>query len=356
MGVFKRGGKPGKHGVAPAVSNCGRYRNSFGFKYEPVPKRDGYSYVVLQASSSSKKTVALHRIVHILFNDPSLDKYCPGATVDHIDRRRSNNVKNNLRWASKSEQSKNRHAHRCNTGHRVCISDSSGNTLEFSNFVDAAAHIGVHSSQLSRGCNFNGWTVERVDPDLDGEEWRTAPHDPSLKVSSLGRIMSTKSDKHFPKPAQSGYVQTHGQQLHAIVLAAFGYPKPSPLHTPDHIDRDRSNNALSNLRWFTPEQQARNRSDSRATQQRPIEGRCVGDNAWVWYADSRAARDATGVEVLRISNVCNPGARTKTAPGNGGLRYEFRNASDESQKDLPNEVWKSIDIADWMELGKYGHI
>jgi len=41
--------------------------------------------------------------------------------------------------------------------------------------------------------------------------------------------------------------------IHVLVLTAFVGPRPSPRHEACHDDGDRTNAALSNLRWDTPE-------------------------------------------------------------------------------------------------------
>lgn len=347
-----RFGAPGKHGCLPKVSNFGRFQTAFGHRYKPRPKKDGYCMVGFQ-SPSSRITVGFHRVVHIVINDPNLSEFANGDTVDHIDIDRANNVSSNLRWASKTSQALNRNDSQHQTGHRVVITNSNGQSFKCKTNKDAAKIIGVDSSQLSRRKYVNGWTVERVDPDFQGEEWKTISTVPLFKVSSFGRIMSTKSDKHFPSSNHNQYIRKRGKQLHAIILEAFGFKKPSPLHTPDHIDRNPNNNALSNLRWALPEEQAKNKSTPSSRPMKSVECRQVGQSEWKRYENSPAAKIATGVEVHKISNVCSALTRTRTAPGLNGIRYEFRYANDESQEDLPNEVWKDVDPLDWLPGGKY---
>lgn len=47
--------------------------------------------------------------------------------------------------------------------------------------------------------------------------------------------------------------------MHVFVLETLrGEPRPSPNHTPDHINRNSLDNRRDNLRWATPSEQAQN--------------------------------------------------------------------------------------------------
>ena len=82
------------------------------------------------------------------------------------------------------------------------------------------------------------------------------------EVSNLGRVRNVKT-KHIKKPdnEEKGYCQitlkVHGitkhYAVHRMVAIAF---IPNPLNKPqvDHIDNDKTNNAVSNLRWVTNEE------------------------------------------------------------------------------------------------------
>lgn len=109
------------------------------------------------------------------------------------------------------------------------------------------------------------------------EFWLPVPHAgfaDKYEVSSTGNIRNCLTGKILsPNWTQKGYRQvflfpgggpSKVFRVHRLVLETFVGPPP-PGCEADHIDRDRSNNALSNLRWVTKSENNKNRRDSRPT-------------------------------------------------------------------------------------------
>lgn len=98
------------------------------------------------------------------------------------------------------------------------------------------------------------------------EEWRPIEGFPNYQVSNLGRV---KSDDRILKQSLSkngGYASVclyNGKRcvmkVHRLVAVAF-LENPHNLETVDHIDRNRTNNLVSNLRWANRSTQALNRN------------------------------------------------------------------------------------------------
>lgn len=94
------------------ISNFGNVKSisrmSYKRKCETIIKKPclsgkGYLKVTL-CKDGTKKYVFIHRLVAQMFIPNPENK----LTVDHIDRNKLNNNVNNLRWATYSEQIKNR--------------------------------------------------------------------------------------------------------------------------------------------------------------------------------------------------------------------------------------------------------
>mgnify|MGYP001564382964 CR=1 FL=1 len=80
------------------------------------------------------------------------------------------------------------------------------------------------------------------------EEWREVPGDEYIRVSSLGRIMR---GMRLSCPRTNVYLRGgRSMAIYHLVLLVFVGPCPEGMEC-CHRDDNRTNNALSNLRWDT---------------------------------------------------------------------------------------------------------
>ena len=106
---------------------------------------------------------------------------------------------------------------------------------------------------------------------LTAEMWRgVVGYEHRYQVSNLGRVWSAKSQKILsPGPTSKGYLtvtlydgsspkKPRSHCVHDLVAAAFIGPKPSGL-TVDHGDRNKRNNAATNLEYVTNLENTRRR-------------------------------------------------------------------------------------------------
>jgi predicted DNA-binding protein (UPF0251 family) len=109
--------------------------------------------------------------------------------------------------------------------------------------------------------------------DYTNEIWKTIPFAPDYMASDMGRVKRAKFSPFSRKNGvvlnapldKYGYKKAHvfvdGKQMyttvHACVCAAFHGAKPTPVHQVAHSDGVRTNNIPSNLRWVTPQENAK---------------------------------------------------------------------------------------------------
>lgn len=208
--------------------------------YLPLPNACGYCIVVHQGA---------HLRVHNIIATEFLGLCPDGCTVDHIDRNRSNNSIENLRWATKELQSENQAVKRTR--------------------VDS---------------------VDEGDGPLD-EEFRTSVG--NLSVSQYGRLLNNLTGKRYtPKPKSTGdYAMVCVDRQHYMVhhLVADAWPeivgmKVDDKTTIDHMNRDKTNNAASNLRWASLSEQRLNQDRKPSAETNRV--------ALDWVAVDVAAPDA----------------------------------------------------------------
>lgn len=108
-------------------------------------------------------------------------------------------------------------------------------------------------------------------------EWRELPDCPGYEVSDDAQVRrwiggrQQRLAEPCLVPLRSGHngyfkfnvrttTKVTAMDLHRAMALAFLGPPPSVSHVVDHIDRDRSHNRISNLRWVTASESGLNRS------------------------------------------------------------------------------------------------
>jgi len=104
---------------------------------------------------------------------------------------------------------------------------------------------------------------------MEAERWAKISGHPRYSVSSFGFIRNDKTGRILKaQPDGKGYLKTKiptpekkiiNYTVHRLVANAF-VPRVAGKELLDHIDRNRTNNHASNLRWASTHDNCRNRS------------------------------------------------------------------------------------------------
>lgn len=98
------------------------------------------------------------------------------------------------------------------------------------------------------------------------EEWQEIVDFEGYAVSSFGRVWSFKSDKELkPRKHTGGYLtvclmrekKRVNMYIHRLVAQHF-VPSDTDCFEVDHIDRDKTNNFATNLRWVNRSKNSKN--------------------------------------------------------------------------------------------------
>jgi hypothetical protein len=191
------------------------------------------------------------------------------------------------------------------------------------------------------------------------EEWRNFPviggrSFSKYEVSSLGQIRNKKSGYIFSsKPKNTGYIcntfcdderNVKVISTHIVVARTFfGDPKSYDL-TVDHINRDKTDNRVANLRWATKKQQAVNsdKSKCRTIGQPVIQYTMDMEEIKRWPNITTAAKEL-GIHKISIGNVCK-GKCEQT----GGFKWVYE------RQDLDGEIWK--EYKSFVQVSNMGRI
>ena len=187
-------------------------------------------------------------------------------------------------------------------------------------------------------------------------EWISISGATKYEITRCGKLrtLSTKKELALPLTAR-GYVRVSlncdngkrmSRTLHQLLALTF-LPNPKAYKEIDHIDRNRANNELSNLRWVSRAEQAKNREynhESKLTS-RPVWQVSLQGERLQRFESTKKASETTGVSSSSIYNVASKGTR-KTSAGNvsiyttaGGFKWEY---CDAAQNVYIDEIWRPV--------------
>ena len=313
------------------VSSSGQIRNK-KTRYILSTKsfRSGYISNDLCDDEANSRTMSSHIIVARAFlGEPtSID-----LTVDHINRIKTDNRVDNLRWATKQQQTANSDRSNCGAKGQPVIQYSMNmeEIKKWANIITAADELGINSSNIGQACrgklNHAGkfkWSYERQN--LDSEIWKKH-NSLNVQVSNMGRIKSPHSHITYgSKSGNSCYLVygTPAKPVHVIIAEAF-LPNPEKKPEVNHKDKNGSNNKVENLEWVTSSENKihshrtnsnPNRySTAKEVEQYDLEGNFIGK-----YRSLSEAAKQTGCSQPTIFRVCQ-GLSKSTK----GFKFEYSN-------------------------------
>ena len=370
----------------PKVSDWGRIQDSSRRRYFPKPDSAQRSYFTIKRAGSKIARIPIYRLVNVLFNDPELQRFTPGDITDHIlSHEPWNNHRRNLRWASKSFNSRRRlpsATASATRGQRVRLTNRvTGEVREFESNLIAATAVGLDHGFVNRCVNgkmrSSEWAMEALCKEElllpDEEWWPIFPDTTHPCVSSYGRWqpLASPTSRCTPLPRPSGYVWVWVQHpeksrdvrkhfaMHDLVFEHYE-PRPSPLHTVNHKNHNRSDNRRENLEWADKSEQIMDREMSGRvdTVRLNYRARLDGTTEWLQFEDVDALSVHIGISTANISSAANhsgKGRNTGHARNSTGQRYKLERVPDPDYE-IPGEEWADIVDMDWLEGGKYAKL
>lgn len=140
-----------------SISNFGSVKNNLTNRILK-PKIVNKYYMIDLCKNGTKKPASIHRLVGLYF----LEKVEEKETIDHIDRNKTNNHISNLRWATKSEQQKNKNKSKnCLSKWKGVTFDKQKNKWKCHMRIDGKLkHIGYFDNEIDCAKKYNEYIIE----------------------------------------------------------------------------------------------------------------------------------------------------------------------------------------------------
>jgi len=240
---------------------------------------DGYIRINIHDDKLYNRYPA-HRFIYECFNGKIKEK----LQIDHINGIKTDNTINNLQALNSKDHnnktfknSNSRKLQAAKLNKKILLSEFNDNneciTKKIYNCADDLTSI----LKLSR-CTISKYTrnneqignykLSYYNDKIENEIWKKIEDDPRFidyQFSNMGRVKNLINKITYGNLYHSGYynvsIGNYKYNVHYLICLAF-HGKPPGIYgidiTVDHIDRNKINNKLSNLKWATRIEQATN--------------------------------------------------------------------------------------------------
>jgi len=262
--------------------NNGVVRNKKGEALRPKTNKAGYQIVSVQDASGKQRGILIGRAIASTFLGPPPTQE---HTADHIDQTPANDTLENIRWATKEEQSKNQE--RPDTKKDAFLVDRYGEEKTFKEWAEYLNSKG-EKNPYGREYTFkmiqvyaqkkqHGFAYKKY-PDLEGEIWKDV--EGSKTKQGMWKVSNMKRVKYVTKFAEnvlekdrlgllSGYptIYFNGKHwlLHIVVFTTF-FPDEWANKKPDemvlHKEDDKLDFRPEMLRLGTASENAKDAHDN----------------------------------------------------------------------------------------------
>ena len=263
------------------VSSLGRVRNP-RTRHILTQHPDPFGYLKVGIAVRILRTTKTY-LVHLLVAKAFLTKDDSKPWVDHINRRRSDNRAQNLRWVTLKEQMANKGQRKARLRTTPCSIDGEVwkqvSPMGIQNlFASSMGRVKMPSGHVTFGYGIGSKVYPVV-----------RPRDPTGKLRSF--------------------------KVHVLVALAFLGSKPCRDYVTNHKDHDRKNNRITNLEYVTAKENASHSYlvSGRVRNYRPVAQLDLEGKEISRFPSLAAAGEKNGMNAVRICHACN--GRSKTAGG-----------------------------------------